>query len=119
MLVLRPVNFDLQSYIDGGALGFINQQGKKIALKARFTRSAAAHLWESPLAKDQTVTEEPGGWVVLQATVPDTDQLLWWLLGFGGQVEVLEPLELRNKIIKNLRRQGELYGLGIPNPTLV
>ena len=43
----------------------------------------------SPLADSQ--------WVEVSATVADTDQLRWWLLGFGNQVEVLEPVELREE----------------------
>ena len=54
----RAADFDLQTYIDGGALGFTGQPGKTISLKARFTEGAAAHLWESPLAQDQTVEDE-------------------------------------------------------------
>ena len=76
--------------------------------------AAAAHLLESPLAQDQTVEYEHCGWVVLQGTVPDTQQLLWWLLGFGDQVEVLEPIRLREKIVKSLQRQRDLYGLNNP-----
>jgi hypothetical protein len=53
-----PVNFDLQSYIDDGALGFINQPGAIIWLKARFTVGAAAHLWESRLASDKKITDD-------------------------------------------------------------
>jgi predicted DNA-binding transcriptional regulator YafY len=110
----RPAGFDLQAYIDGGALGFTGQPGKTIRLKARFTEGAAAHLRESPLAEDQTVEGEHNGWVILNGTVPDTQQLLWWLLGFGDQVAVLEPISLRGEIIKSLQRQRDLYGLNNP-----
>jgi predicted DNA-binding transcriptional regulator YafY len=109
--VNRPPDFDLQAYIDGGALGFAGQPGKTIQLKARFTEQAASHLRESPLAQDQNIEDENDGWVVLQCTVPDTQQLLWWLRGFGDQVEVLEPISLREKIVKSLQRQSDLYGL--------
>jgi len=41
----------------------------------------------------------------MEATVKDTSQLRWWLLGFGDSVEVLKPEKLRKEfaqIAKNL-----------------
>jgi len=107
--VSQPDDFDLQSYIDGGALGFTNHPGSKIRLKARFTCGAAAHLRESPLSADQKISQDGKEWVVVEANVGDTDQLRWWLLGFGPQVEVLAPRALREEFVEKMRTMGELY----------
>ena len=110
-LVKVPKGFDLQKYIDGGALGFTQEPGKMLALKLLFSAEAAAHLRESPLSAKQKLTNQPGGRVLIEAMVADTQQLRWWLLGFGENVEVVGPKELREEIAEKIRRQGMLYGI--------
>lgn len=90
-----PEDFCLARYIAGGAFGF-SSGGEKIRLVARFTAAAAAHLRETALSEDQELTEE-GDTVCVRATVIDSPQLCWWLKGFGDQVEVLEPADLREE----------------------
>lgn len=92
-----------------GVLGFTLEVGITLRLCARFTCSAAAHLWESKLSSDHVISEDREGWVRIEATVADTDQLRWWLLGFGAQVEVLGPEELREEIKEIVFQQGGLY----------
>src|SRR3546814_10956944 len=74
-----------------------------IRLLARFEWAAAEHLRESPLSQDQTwQPDESGEAVTVTATVQDDEQLRWWLLAFGGYVEVLEPKKLRREIAASL-----------------
>ena len=40
--------------------------------------------------------------VIIKATLPDTSQLRWWLLGFGSGVEVLGPSSLEKNLRKSL-----------------
>lgn len=93
---VRPKGFSLQTYIDEGHLGF--GHGGAIRLEAIFDADAAEHLHETPLSGDQQIDELGDGNVRLTATVADTPQLRWWLLGFGGQVEVVSPPGLRSDI---------------------
>lgn len=92
-----PEDFDLTEYIRQGAFGF--EGGGNVRLEARFTTPAADHLLETPLSLDQQITPDQPGWVRLQATLADTAQLRWWLLGFADQVEVLEPEALRQEFV--------------------
>ena len=43
------------------------------------------------------------GWMRVTATVNDTWQLQWWLLGQGADVEVCKPEKLRTKIINSIK----------------
>jgi predicted DNA-binding transcriptional regulator YafY len=47
--------------------------------------------------------------VLVEATVADTRQLRWWLLGFGGRVEVLEPEGLRGEMKGHAERMAGRY----------
>ena len=105
--VVYPPGFTLDDYVDSGALHF--GQGRKVRLSARFKAEAAEHLYETPLAIDHKLEPEEGGWVRVSATVQDTPQLVWWLLGFGDQVEVLAPAALRKAIAGNVAGLYRLY----------
>ena len=102
-----PKKFDLAQYIRQGAFGF--DESGEIKLAARFTSPAAEHLRETPLSPDQQIKPDRPGWVRLQATVPDTAQLRWWLLGFGDQVEVLKPSALRKEFVNMSQSLHGIY----------
>ncbi len=72
--------------------------GQPVKLVALFARGAAHHLQETRPSEDQKI-EDLGDheWVRVTASVLNTQQLRWWLLGFGAYVQVLEPLELREE----------------------
>jgi predicted DNA-binding transcriptional regulator YafY len=87
-----PAGFDLAAYSES-ELHFPEGE-KPLRLEALFDTGAAAHLAETLLSGDQSLTEKSDGRVLVKATVADTAQLRWWLLGFGDRVEVLKPKPL-------------------------
>jgi len=96
----RIKGFDLDTYIEKES-GFAYLISKdQLKLKARFENDAAFHLQESRLSTDQELKQVDKDSVLLTATVPDSSEIRWWLLGFGDQVEVLEPKKLRNEFAK-------------------
>lgn len=102
-----PKDFDLDRYIACGALDF--GSGGKIRLEAVFTSDAAEHLHETPLSANQVIRPVGGERVKVTATVHDTPQLSWWLLGFGEQVEVLKPKHLRESLATSAETMSKLY----------
>lgn len=89
----RPADFDLDKYLAEGAVEFpVNKNGGSIRLSIRMAADVAFHLRESPLGQKQKIGPEEDGFVRIDATVPDTSQLRWWLLGFGDQVEVMQDM---------------------------
>jgi len=111
--VTPPPDFDLDKYIAEGEFHY--PVGPDIKLEARFVRGAAAHLYETPLSQDQVITDLNADEVMVTATVRDTEQLHWWLLGFGANVQVLAPLELRAEIQNELETAAARYqGKGDP-----
>jgi predicted DNA-binding transcriptional regulator YafY len=108
----RPEGFSLDSYIAGGAFGY-PESGETVVLDAVFTAEAAAHLAESPLSDDQRITLEGQGRVRVNATVLDTKELRWWLLGFGDQVTVAGPPALRERMRGIAAGMAAGYGLPV------
>ena len=101
--------FDLAHYIEEEKGFSYPVSGKKIKLRALFARDAAVHLSESMLSNDQTITDKKDGWVLVEATVADTAELRWWLLGFGSYVEVVGPRGLREEFVGVVEGMGSIY----------
>ncbi|MEX0430344.1 helix-turn-helix transcriptional regulator [Spiribacter insolitus] len=104
----RPADFDLQRYIEDGGLDF--RMGRQpLRLELMLDPATAVHLAETPLSDDQQMTESVDGRMQLRASVADTAQVRWWLLGLGDQVEVIAPETLRDEIAERLNRAAGQY----------
>jgi len=69
----------------------------------------AEHLAERRLSGDQRITRRTGDRVLVEASVADTQELRWWLLGFGDAVEVLSPTLLREEFAGQARAMQTMY----------
>lgn len=92
----QPGNFHLDDYLQSGTFAY-PVTTRKIKLRALFDSVTAQHLFETPLADDQTLKADGTKHMLLEATVGDSAELRWWLLGFGDGVEVLAPKKLRQE----------------------
>lgn len=105
--VAELAGFDLEEYIASGCFAY--GPGRSIRLVARFESYAAQHLLESVLAEDQVATLLDDGCIEISATVQETNQLFWWLMGFGSNVEVIEPAQLREEIKAEISNLNARY----------
>lgn len=102
-----PAGFSIDEVINSGKFGF--RAGGLITLEAIFYHGVGDHLFETPIIRKQTLTELENGVLKLVATVPDTLQLRWWILGLGDGVEVIQPEELRNQIAATIEKMHARY----------
>jgi len=106
---VRTRGFDLDTYIEqDSGFGYL-VSGNQLKLKIRMETGAAYHLYESKLANDQTIKIIDENSVEITATVPDSHEMRWWLMGFGDLVEVLEPKALRTEFVETAKNLNELY----------
>jgi predicted DNA-binding transcriptional regulator YafY len=85
-------------------------QRGEITLVMRMASEVVAHLEESRLSEDQTITvTKDADWMLVTATVNDTEQLRWWLAGYAEYIEVLKPKKLRSSLAKSLAEAAGLY----------
>ena len=103
----RQADFDLGDYIREGHFSYI--EGEPIELVARFDPYVARHLLECPLSDDQRDLEQADGRIEIRARVHDSQQLIWWLLGFGDSVEVMAPTALRERIRTQVMSLAQRY----------
>lgn len=104
----KPAKFELRDYLETGALGFSEKTPEIIKLQFRISKGAGAHLLESPLSSDQVILETDNS-LEVTASVKNTMQLKWWILGFGAQLEVLQPTALRAQLKVELAQALDKY----------
>lgn len=109
----RP-DFDLDRYIDDShqLSHKLDQEADPLRLKLRVAPRAMFHFLERPLAGDQVIepADEPDGWQLVTATVPETILLVPFLASMGPWIELLEPLGLRAKLASWLQESAAHYG---------
>lgn len=103
----RPKGFSVDAVIASGIMGFGGEE--KIQLEAIFKAERGAHLYETPISKGQRLETLPDGRVKLTATVVDSNELRWWLQGFGPHVEVVGPANLRSAIASASKETAAIY----------
>ena len=110
-----PITLTLQEYLEKGNMGFAWNAWntatslQEITFKCIFEAKSAKYLTETPLSKDQEIIPYQDGYVIVKATVRYTEQLVWWIRGYGSAIEVLEPLELRERMIKDINELHTRY----------
>jgi proteasome accessory factor B len=64
----------------------------------RFSARVAPLIFDMPAQSGQRIDAAPDGAIDFFLTVEAVDQILNWVLGFGDQVQVIEPEELKNAV---------------------
>lgn len=109
--VMLPEGFDLDAALrrGRGQFGIALDDARPLRLRLACAPVLAALLEESPIADDQRVRPLGDGRVEVQASVPDSWELRWWLLGRGAEIEVLAPASLRREIAQRLGEAARQY----------
>jgi len=105
--VTIPKGFKLDHYINQGAFDY--PVGDFIDLEFKANSFVIEALKETPISHNQGVRPFNSDWVIVSARVKETEQLHWWLLGYGPQVEVLQPPHLREWFKNKSREMARLY----------
>ncbi|MBN1977393.1 MAG: CRISPR-associated helicase Cas3' [Anaerolineae bacterium] len=94
------------------AWGIWHTDEEPATVKLRFMgRIAVTRLKESIWHPTQTLADETDGSCVWTAQVAEWQEMLPWVRGWGASVEVLEPEEMREALVREVRRMGREYGV--------
>ena len=94
----KPEDFSVADMLEGSFSAF--QAGKTEMVRLSFTQAVARLVEERQWHKSQKIRTMPGGKLELSMKVGIAPDLIAWVLGWGGEVEVLDPLSLREKVRK-------------------
>ncbi len=103
-----PADFDANEHF-GSAWGIVAEgEVKTVKLKIRnphIIRIMEETVWHP----SQVVEKQNDGSAIMTLTVTDTEELLGWIMGWGEQMEVLEPPEIREAVIETVEEMREMY----------
>lgn len=101
-----PSDFDPARHTEGM---FGIWSGPQTEVVLRLQGRAAEQISERVIHPGQSFTELRGGGVVARFTVRGWQELAWWILSFGGDVEVIEPKDLRDYVSAEVRKAAAVY----------
>lgn len=103
-----PARFSLENYF-GNAWQMIRETSQKHEVIVRFGRKVAGNVAEVHWHKTQQIEKNADGTIDFRVEVEGLNEICWWILGYGNQAYVVQPLELRNMIVKHAQRMIEQY----------
>lgn len=102
-----PDTFDIDAVVSG-SWGIWQAPGQDTVV-LRFAPAMAERAREALTHRAAEVHELAGGGLEVRLTVASEVEMRAWVLGWGGNVEVLAPPALRDHVASELRRGAELY----------
>lgn len=101
-----PENFNFEEYM-GAAWQM--ERGEEFVFKVRFSGESVRYVKETQFHQTQRIIEEDDGTIIYTAKACGYKSVMRWILGFGSEAEVLEPVELREKVRDELFKSTERY----------
>ena len=95
-----PEDFDLDDYL-GHSFGVM--RGDPVRVKIRISPQWADYMNEKIWHDSQETIKQEDGSLLMTFTVAGTDEIMRWVMGLGGEAEILEPPELRDEMKEQFR----------------
>ena len=104
-----PESFDMDKYMEASFGVF---RGEPVRTRVWFSPRVAPYIRETIWHASQTILEEKDGGIVFEARVAQTDELEFWIMGWGTHARVLAPESLRRSIAQKAAAVAGLYETG-------
>lgn len=104
-----PESFDPSEHLKD-AWGIWTTDDEPVNVILKFHPRVARRVKETRWHRSEEVEEQPDGYLLWKAKVAETQEMLPWIRGWGADVEVLEPTELRESLKGEARAMAEMYG---------
>lgn len=101
-----PSDFSTQEYFSGS---WLIEHGEPIHVKLKFLPEAARWVKTETFHPSQRITEWENGSIIFEATVNGRREISRWILGYGAEVEVLEPEGLRSYLKDQVEQMAKVY----------
>jgi predicted DNA-binding transcriptional regulator YafY len=101
-----PPNFDVYKWLEA-SWGIIAED--EVEVQLRFTAAVTRRVSESVWHHSQQLQDLPDGGCLMTIRVGGIREIRTWVLGWGAEVEVLTPPELREQVAEDGRRMAALY----------
>lgn len=91
-----PSNFSLDSYL--GQAWMLSPEGSISSVRLRFSPKVADRVEDAIWHKTQRTQRLQDGSLIFEADVDGLTEISYWILGYGDEVVVEKPVELRTRI---------------------
>ena len=103
----RPGGLSLEKHLGNAWRLMRGDTAYEVHLK--FSPHIGPNMAEINWHRTQQVAWDEDGSVHFRASVDGLSEIVWWVLGYGDQVEVVEPPELRRRVADTARRMLAMY----------
>lgn len=114
MMFFTPGNWDYDVY-RGNAWNMICGP-EDLEIHLHFTEKVARNVSAVNWHKTQKIKKNDDGSIEFFVKVAGTMEILWWILGYGPEVEVIEPESLRREVRENIEAMSRIYENDPINP---
>jgi len=97
----RPADFHVEDYMKGSFRAVRGDENHDVIL--RFTPEAAGWIAERNWHSSQVLEPQPDGGLIVRFHVTDLREIKRWVMAWGAECQALEPWELRDSIVRELR----------------
>ena len=101
-----PEDFQLDQFM---APSFGIYQGPEIRVKIRFSSAVADLIKERMWHPSQVITDQEDGGIHFEVTVAGTEEIQRWVMGWGREAMVLEPVALQQEIMALVTEMSQRY----------
>ena len=102
-----PSDFNLQDYLAQGWQ--LQANGEPTEVVVRFDRSIAEWIAGGQWHPTQKIRHEEDGSIIFRVTVSGYEEMLYWVLSFGSQAQVIEPAPLRAAVAEQAAEMVSHY----------
>jgi predicted DNA-binding transcriptional regulator YafY len=103
-----PRGFSLDRYL-GNAWNLMPHPGPDVHVIVRFTSLMAQNVAEVAWHKTQRLEFRDDGTLDFHVQVSGLNEIVWWILGYGDQAEVLRPAKLRRLVAQRAANMNRMY----------
>ncbi len=101
-----PADFDPEDKL-ASAFGVTDNDPCEV--KVWFSAREARYIKERKWARDQKITDNVDGSIILEMRTSGMWEVMRWVLSWGKEAEVLEPEELRQGVQQEIEQMHEMY----------
>jgi predicted DNA-binding transcriptional regulator YafY len=103
-----PVDFQPELYFQD-TIGITSYKGKAERIVIKANQVAAKYIASQPFHQSQKLTSESADFSVFELSVLVSEEFIRNLLGYAGELEILEPKSLRNSMAERAKQLNNVY----------
>jgi len=98
--------FDFEKFT-GGSFGIF--KGEQLSIKLKIKYPYSVYVKESVFIENQKIEDLEDGDIIFQAVMKGKPEIMSWIKSMGANVEILEPKELREELVEEIKKLQNIY----------